>query len=162
MATSKIIKNKDKAYGYNYTSLASIVEAGFDLPQMRVKPTEFGEFIEYKDDKGEWQIGARIVVPKMNGKNEAQAYGAGLTYARRYTTLMAHGIACDDDKQVESKAPEVKTSQRDVSKEIDDCDSVDDLNRLYRTLDGKEKVLFKKNFTARKEAIEYIDQIKNS
>lgn len=161
MTTNKIIKNKDQAFGYKYTSLASIVEAGFELPQMRIKPTEFGEFIEYKDEKGEWQIGSRIVVPKMPGKNEAQAYGAGLTYARRYTTLMAHGIACDDDKEVESKAkPEV--AQRDVAKEIDDCNTTQELTKLWETLTPRQKPLFKKNFTSRREAIEYIEEVQKS
>ena len=67
-----IVKNNSKAYGYNYASLADIVNAGFELPQMRLKPTEYGEYVEYLDDKGEWQTGAKVVVPDMKGSNDAQ------------------------------------------------------------------------------------------
>lgn len=74
---TKVVKNRSKAYGYNYTSLADIANAGFEIPKMRVRPTEFGEFIEYFDGN-EWQTGAKIVVPDMKGSNEAQRYGSAL------------------------------------------------------------------------------------
>lgn len=100
-----IVKNASKAYGYNYASLADIVKAGFKIPQMRVKPTDLGEYIEYLDESGEWQLGSKIVIPEMKGSNAAQTYGSALTYARRYTVQMALGIACDDDKKLEAQPP---------------------------------------------------------
>lgn len=105
MTDAKIVKNASPGYGYNYSSLADLVEAGVDIPQMRVKPTEFGEFIEYLDKKGEWQIGAKVVEFEAKGMNRAQMYGAALTYARRYTVQLAQKVACDDDKGVESSKP---------------------------------------------------------
>lgn len=102
---TNIVANASRAYGYNYASLADIAKAGIDIPQMRIKPTDHGEYIEYLDDNSEWQIGARIVIPEMKGSNAAQAYGSALTYARRYTVQMAKGIACDDDKQLEKQLP---------------------------------------------------------
>lgn len=99
---SNIIKNSSKAYGYNYASLGDIARAGYTIPKMRLKPTETGEYVEYQDDKGEWQIGAKIVVPDMKGSNDAQKYGAALTYARRYTALLALQLICDDDTKVET------------------------------------------------------------
>lgn len=102
---SNVVKNNSKAYGYNYASLGDIVNQGFDIPQMRIKPTEFGEFVEWLDKNGEWQMGSKIVVPDMKGMNAAQAYGSALTYARRYTALMALALVCDDDKALEKQAP---------------------------------------------------------
>lgn len=101
----KIIKNASQGYGYKYSSLADLAEAGIDIPKMRIKPSEHGEYIEYLDDSGEWQLGARIVMFEAKGMNAAQAYGAALTYARRYTVQMAESVACDDDKGVENAKP---------------------------------------------------------
>ncbi len=102
---TKIIKNASHGYGYKYSSLADLAEAGVEIPVMRVKPTEFGEFIEYLDRDGNWQIGAKIVEFEAKGMNRAQMYGSALTYARRYTVQMAQSVACDDDKGVESSKP---------------------------------------------------------
>lgn len=105
MAEAKVIKNASQGYGYKYSSLADLADAGVDIPKMRVKPTEFGEFIEYLDKDGNWQIGAKIVEFEAKGMNRAQMYGSALTYARRYTVQMAEQVACDDDKGVESSKP---------------------------------------------------------
>ena len=110
---TKIVKNSSKAYGYNYASLGDIAKAGYKIPKMRVKPTENGEFIEYEDEKGEWQIGAKIVVPDMKGSNDAQQYGAALTYARRYTAQLALSLVCDDDTKVETHDAETKKYNED-------------------------------------------------
>lgn len=106
-----IVNNGSKAYGYNYSSLADMVKAGVQIPVMRVKPTEHGEYIEYLDDKGEWQLGAKIVVPEMKGCNAAQAYGSALTYARRYTVQLAKSIACDDDSKIEKQPPKRQSEE---------------------------------------------------
>lgn len=111
---TKIIKNASQGYGYKYSSLADLAEAGVNIPKMRVKPTEFGEFIEYLDKDGNWQIGAKIVEFEAKGMNRAQMYGSALTYARRYTVQMAEQVACDDDKGVESSKP-LGTAQRQYS-----------------------------------------------
>lgn len=106
-----IVKNASQAYGYNYASLADIAKAGIEIPKMRVKPTEFGDYIEYLDENGEWQLGAKIVIPEMKGSNAAQVYGSALTYARRYTVQLAKGIACDDDKKLERQPPHTDDRQ---------------------------------------------------
>lgn len=117
MSNNKVLKNKSQAYGYKYSSLADIANAGFEIPKMRVNATEFGEFIEYLDDKGEWQMGAKVVVPDMKGSNEAQRYGSGLTYARRYTAMLALSLVCGDDDAVETHSEEQRTynSSRRIS-----------------------------------------------
>lgn len=100
-----IVRNTSEGYGYKYSSLADLAEAGVDIPKMRIKPTEFGEFVEYLDANGEWQTGARVVPFESKNMNEPQAYGAALTYARRYTVQMAGSVACNDDDAVEKEKP---------------------------------------------------------
>lgn len=101
-----IIKNTSQAYGYKYSSLADISAAGVAIPQMRLKVIDGEDYIEYLDDKGDWQLGAKVVVPDMKGCNAAQAYGSAITYARRFTTQLAKAIACDDDRGIEKQPPE--------------------------------------------------------
>jgi hypothetical protein len=103
---SQIIKAASKGYNYNYASLADIAKAGKTIPKMRIKPTENGDYIEYLDDNNEWQIGAKIVIPEMAKSNEAQKYGAAVTYARRVTAQLALSLVCSDDDKVETHSKE--------------------------------------------------------
>lgn len=103
---ANIVQNTDKAYGYKYTSLAGLAQAGVDIPKMRTSTVEGRQFVEYLDDDGLWQRGAEIVVPDMKGMNAAQAYGSALTYARRYTVMMAKSVVCTDDQLLENQEPE--------------------------------------------------------
>lgn len=107
---STIVKNSSSGYGYKYASLADLAKAGVEIPKMRVRPSELGEFIEYYDGET-WQTGARIVLFEGKGMNAAQIYGAALTYARRYTVQMAMGVACDDDEGVEKAKPVGKSTK---------------------------------------------------
>ena len=103
---NQIIKAASKGYNYNYASLADIAKAGKKIPKMRVKPTPDGDYIEYLDEAGEWQIGAKIVIPDMAKSNEAQKYGAAVTYARRVTAQLALSLVCSDDDKVETHSKE--------------------------------------------------------
>lgn len=110
--SEKIIKANSKAgksggYGFSYASLSDIARAGFEIPKMRIKPTEDGrQFIEYQD-KDDWLLGAEIITEfKSPGMNACQAYGSALTYARRYTAQLALGLSVDDDKNVETAGVE--------------------------------------------------------
>lgn len=111
---ANIVQNKDKAYGYNYSSLAALAAAGVEIPKMRTATVEGKQFVEYLDEAGEWQRGAEIVVPEMKGMNAAQAYGSALTYARRYTVMMAKSVVCTDDQLLETQAPQgnIETPER--------------------------------------------------
>lgn len=108
----QVVKNTSKAgdgrFGYNYASLADIADQGFEIPEMRIKPvftpdgtTFVGEWLEYKDKDGQWQLGSRIIEAELKGMNPMQSRGSAETYARRYTTQLALGIAGQDDKKVE-------------------------------------------------------------
>ena len=99
----KIIKNNSKGYGYNYASLSDIASQGFEIPKMTTgtDPGTGRDYVYYLDGEN-WLRGAAIIVPEGKGMNKAQLYGSALTYARRYTTLMALGLSCDDDAIVEN------------------------------------------------------------
>lgn len=111
-----IVTNDSKAYGYQYASLSDIANQGFEIPKMKTGTEGSREFVFYYDKElNEWVRGAEIVVPEnivsrdgKNKMNSAQLYGSALTYARRYTTLMALSLCCDDDKNLEANEPNEK------------------------------------------------------
>lgn len=113
-----IVKNESKGYGYTYSSLADLERAGIKIPIMRTTVNQFNgaEYVEWLDDKGEWQQGAKVVPMTMKGMNDAQAYGSALTYARRYTVQMAMSVACDDDVAVENYKPTANSYSQSVKK----------------------------------------------
>ena len=92
-------------YSYKYTDIAQIHD------YLDSKGYEYYQYIERLDGddyvmtvriiNGEEKAplrGARVVDAKLNGVvNPAQEQGSALTYARRYSLLMAFGLATDDD-----------------------------------------------------------------
>lgn len=101
---SVLTKNK-RGYGYCYTDLAQIHEY---LETNNMKYYQYIERIDNEDyvmtvkiiDGKEQQAlrGCRVVNATLSGKsNPAQEQGSALTYARRYSLLMAFGLATDDD-----------------------------------------------------------------
>lgn len=170
--TSKVVKNKSTAKGekfsYNYSNLADIAEAGVEIPEMRVKPTDYGEYIEYKDDNNEWQLGAKIIELPASRMNPAQAYGSALTYARRYTTMLAKRVACNDDDQVEdpknfsqktAKNPNQKNDNRidfkEVFTHIRQLNTEEDLVKYWSSLKltARQKQTLQPAFAKRKAQI---------
>lgn len=119
-AKGQKVKSTTDGYNYKYSSLADLYDAGITIPKMRVKPVfspngEYvADYIEYWDGK-DWQTGAKVVVPKMSGANDAQMYGSALTYSRRYAVMMAQSVVCEDDKKLESK-PTTRNSNSDSHK----------------------------------------------
>lgn len=106
MSEKKVVANTSKAYGYNYASLGDIANQGFEIPRMKTGTENEKEYVYCFDkDTKEWIRGAEIVIPQMKSMNTAQMYGSALTYARRYSVLMYLGLACDDDKKLETQAP---------------------------------------------------------
>lgn len=163
-----VIKNSSQAYGYKYTSLADIANAGIKIPKMRTKVTENGEYVEYLDEDNTWQQGARIVPITMHGQNEAQAYGASLTYARRYTVQLAMSVVCDDDKNIETQGPVKTNAQKSSGVDIDYIkttlktlktnDEVDKfavaVNKKYPKITDKQKALLGAIFSEAREELE--------
>lgn len=104
MAENNIKKNK-QGYGYKYTDLAQIhdylesinasyyqyIESINDVDYIFTVPTIDGK--EYPARRG-----CRVIQASLSGKsNLAQEQGSALTYARRYSLLMAFGLATEDD-----------------------------------------------------------------
>jgi hypothetical protein len=167
---SQIIKAASKGYNYNYASLADIAKAGKTIPKMRVKPTENGDYIEYLDEAGEWQIGAKIVIPEMAKSNEAQKYGAAVTYARRVTAQLALSLVCSDDDKVEThteedaKANEKRNASRpsfdDIKSKLDTLKTIAAINDYAKTVSelfpnptDKQRHAIQTMFTIRREEL---------
>ncbi len=164
MVEKQIVKSESKAYGYNYASLADIVNQGFTLPVMETRNIEGETFMGWIDDKGEWHQGAPLIVPEMKGMNAAQAMGSALTYARRYTAQMALGLACDDDAKLEKtsgsteatgKVYRNKLDFKQVREKINQIGTVDELNKYWNELKLSEKQMsiLKPAFSERKAKI---------
>lgn len=129
---TNIIKNASQGNRYTYASLSDIANQGYEIPKMTVRKVDGDEYVFYWDEAyindsmyNGWVQGAKVVVPSpilnRDGKpamNEAQLYGSALTYARRYTTLLALGLACEDDKQLESEPPKATDKQIEYVKKL--------------------------------------------
>lgn len=99
------IKKNAQGYGYRYTDISEIHEW---LEQNNLCYYQYVEAIDGNDyimtvpiingDVQEPRRGCRIIGASLNGKsNPAQEQGAAITYARRYSLLMAFGLATVDD-----------------------------------------------------------------
>jgi len=100
---STTIRKNSQGYGYRYTDLAEIHrhmdEVGLRYYQ-EIETIDGEDFIiTHILDMADKEIrkcrGCRVV--KVSGKNPAQDYGSALTYARRYSLLLAFGLATADD-----------------------------------------------------------------
>lgn len=157
--TDKIVANTSKAYGYNYASLSDIANQGFTIPKMKTGTDGEKEYVYYYDaELKEWVRGAEIVVPEMKGSNSAQRYGSAITYARRYTTLLALSLACDDDKKIETQEPtDTKKAERwqGLQDDLNIKDLADEFRKLY-TQEEQDRILKGLKYT-RAEDIGIVD-----
>lgn len=157
--TDKIVANTSKAYGYNYASLSDIANQGFTIPKMKTGTDGEKEYVYYYDaELKEWVRGAEIVVPEMKGSNSAQRYGSAITYARRYTTLLALSLACDDDKKIETQEPtDTKKAERwqGLQEDLNIKDLADEFRKLY-TQEEQDRILKGLKYT-RAEDIGIVD-----
>lgn len=165
MDGKQIVKSESKAYGYNYASLADIVNQGFKLPIMETRNIDGETFMGWLDEKNEWHQGAPLIVPEMKGMNAAQAMGSALTYARRYTAQMALGLACDDDAKLEKTngAPEptgkIYGNKLDFAKVRSNIKNIKDRDELIKYwmglgLSEKQAVILRPDFIKRKRDLE--------
>ena len=111
-------------YGYKYTPLDTVVgairenlaAAGLSFVQMpSAAPFEYGPDVVALTTRlmhvsGEWLEDTLIIpVPQVGKSNQAQAYGAALTYARRYALTSMLGIVADED--TDAATPQQKPQQ---------------------------------------------------
>ena len=93
-------------YSYQYVDIAQIHEY-LEMYNMKyiqqIKRIDNDDYImtkRYIDGnwEDEWLQGSRVVQATLQGNNNpAQEQGSSLTYARRYSLLMAFGLATEDD-----------------------------------------------------------------
>lgn len=101
-----IINKNANGYGYKYTDLAEIHNYLESINSRYIQKIERLDGDDYIFTKRcfnnvwdeEWIQGSRVVQATLSGiHNPAQEQGSALTYARRYSLLMAYGLATDDD-----------------------------------------------------------------
>lgn len=142
MPKDNVVKQNSKGYGYNYASLSDIAIQGYEIPKMKTGTDSDKEYVYYFDKElNDWVRGAQIVIPE--GKmGKAQLYGAALTYARRYTTLMALQLTSSDDEKVEElyrqeteifDEPSIPELVNEFKKAYSKQDQVSILNGLHIT-----------------------------
>lgn len=128
MSKTTISKNS-QGYGYKYTDLAEIhryceennityyqyVDVINDIDYIMTVLTKDGKELPARR-------GSRITDAVLSGiKNPAQEQGSAITYARRYSLLMALGLATDDDDaQSLSRPAKPQTSYKKPPKPTSD------------------------------------------
>ena len=100
------IAKKTEGYGYKYTELADInkfCEENDIIYWQEIETNEINQkdyIITYllRNNEVVKRRGCQIVEATLQGiKNPVQEYGSSLTYCRRYSLLMALGLATEDD-----------------------------------------------------------------
>lgn len=106
MEKKSTLKKNKEGYGYKYTELAEInkyCEENKIRYYQEVETNEINQkdyIVTYLIENGEItkHRGCQIVDAILSGiKNPVQEYGSSLTYCRRYSLLMALGLATEDD-----------------------------------------------------------------
>ena len=103
-----ILNKNTEGYGYKYTDIAEIHRYLEENNMKYYQEIETNEtngqdyIMTYRFINGDWEEkpkrGCKVVDATLQGiKNPAQEQGSALTYARRYSLLMAFGLATDDD-----------------------------------------------------------------
>lgn len=118
MEVSTTIKKNQKAdiptknggkYSYQYVDIAQIhdyLESVNSKYIQQIKRIDNDDYVMTKrcfNNKweDEWLQGSRVVQATLQGNNNpAQEQGSALTYARRYSLLMAYGLATEDDDAI--------------------------------------------------------------
>ena len=101
------IAKKSEGYGYKYTELADIngycednkIKYYQEIETSQINQKDYMvTYLSYNGEPYEKHRGCQIVEAKLSGiNNPVQAYGSSLTYCRRYSLLMALGLATEDD-----------------------------------------------------------------
>ena len=104
--TAKVETKSGKSYSYKYVDIAQIhdylevINARYIQIIKRIDGDDYVFTKRCFNDtwEDEWLQGARVVDATLFGTdNPAQKQGSALTYARRYSLLMAFGLATEDD-----------------------------------------------------------------
>ena len=113
----------------------------------------------------EWLQGCKVVDATLVGvNNPAQEQGSALTYARRYSLLMAFGLATDDDDAQSLSKPKVGTNSSKNSQNKLEQEKLELMVKLGQLIEEKgadrEKVLKYYQVTSDKEMT--LEQLKQA
>ena len=94
-----------QGYGYKYTDISEIhkwLEENSIEYYQYIEPIDGNDYIYtvpiINGEEMPPRRGCRVIIATLGGKtNPAQEQGSGITYARRYSLLMAFGLATTDD-----------------------------------------------------------------
>lgn len=138
---------KGGKYSYQYTDLAQIHEyleaegLSYEATIKRVDGEDYMFITKIDKDGKKSEPMQEAKIPKVelsDRSNAAQEYGSALTYARRYSLLMAYGLATeDDDAQSLNRPKDGEISSKDYKrldfdviraklKDMKDIDSVNE------------------------------------
>lgn len=158
---SRLNKNK-KGYGYEYTDLAQInklIEENGQSYYQFIDSVDGNDYIwtVKVDEEGKESKpirGCKVLESGAlsgNKVNPVQQYGSALTYARRYSLLMAYGLATTDD---DAESLTVNQTEQKPKSQIDEdakfaAQAFATINKVYKSPEklksiaehyGKEKV----------------------
>lgn len=167
------VKKKSNGYNYKYAELAQIHE------ELEAQGIRYYQYIDYDqnadadyiytvikqgDRESSPRRGCRVIIGNEAKMSAAQAQGSALTYARRYSLLMALGWATEDDdgatagRQVENAPRQFggnKVNFVEVREKLTEIDNIDELNNYWKELNLSEKQanILKSDFARRKATI---------
>lgn len=132
-SSAKAIEKSAQGYGYTYAPLDKVIEsireslAGCGLSFVQfpaTPPVEYHPAVALTTRlmhlTGEWMEDTMIIpVPQVGKANDAQNYGAALTYARRYALTSILGLATDEDVDAAPKQESSQNGRKSVAKAKD-------------------------------------------
>ena len=171
--TAKVQTKSGKDYSYKYVDIAQIhdyLESINARYIQQIKRIDNDDYVMTKRCFGEkwedeWLQGCKVVDATLVGvNNPAQEQGSALTYARRYSLLMAFGLATDDDDAQSLSKPKVGTNSNKNSQNKLEQEKLELMVKLGQLIEEKgadrEKVLKYYQVTSDKEMT--LEQLKQA
>jgi hypothetical protein len=134
----KPLLKSTQAFGYKYAQLEQVIDSiaealwkeGLDFLQT-IKDNKLSTFV-VDIENGEQLLLTEVdlISVSVAKSNEMQAWGAGVTYAKRYSLMTAFGLATEDDDG-KSATPVIKQPTSNLKIELADESVLFNLKSLY-------------------------------